>query len=48
MSKVITLRTLSQNLYGDFVVLPQKRVDQVLGVLMWLSRQSAEVKVWNN
>ena len=48
MNNVITLRTLSTKLYGDFVMLPKKEVDKVLGVLMWLSRQSAEVQVWKN
>ena len=48
MSKVITLRTLSTDLYGDFVVLPQKQINKVLEVLCWLSRQSMHIEVWKN
>lgn len=48
MSAVLTLDTLTTNKHGQFVILPQKKVNQVLEVLMWLSAQSIEVKVWNN
>lgn len=48
MSAVITLNTISTNEHGQFVVLPQKKVNQVLEVLMWLSAQSIEIEVWKN
>lgn len=48
MSSVLTLETITTNKHGQFVILPQKKVNQVLEVLMWLSTQSIEVEVWKN
>lgn len=44
----ITLKTISSDENGDSVLLSQKRVNQVLEVLVWLSHQSIEVEVWKN
>ena len=44
----IKLNKISINEHGEFVGMPPEQIDMILGVICWLSRQSARVQVWKN